>query len=148
MNFVNEKVSKDKLSLDSCLYDSIINNRFQRSEIICIKTLYSYVDLGFMNIKNFDLPIKIRLNKKKRVSRLNRIKLGRSIEERDKSIDTKEELGHWEIDIVIATKSKKDNVLLTIVERNTFNSIHRKIKSKTADTVLSEIMKIKKRIQI
>ena len=144
LNFVNEKVSKDKWSLDSCFGDSIINNRFQRSEMVCTKTLYSYVDLGFMNIKNFDLPIKIRLNKKKRVTRLNKIKLGRSIEERDKSIDTKEEFGHWEIDTVIGTKSKKDNVLLTIVERNTLNSIHRKIKSKTADAVLSEIMKLKK----
>ena len=77
LNFVNEKVSKDKWSLDSCFGDSIINNRFQRSEMVCTKTLYSYVDLGFMDIKNFDLPIKIRLNKKKRVSRLNRIKLDR-----------------------------------------------------------------------
>ncbi|MBU3107900.1 hypothetical protein [Clostridium gasigenes] len=48
------------------------------------KTLYSYVDLGFMNAKNSDLPIKVRLNKKKRFNRINKIKLGRSIEERDK----------------------------------------------------------------
>lgn len=143
LDFVNEKVSKDNWSLDECFGDSIINNRFQRSEMVCTKTLYSYVDLGFMNVKNSDLPIKLRINKKKRVSRLNKIKLGRSIEERDKSIDTKEEFGHWEIDTVIGAKSNKDNVLLTIVERNTLNSIHRKIKSKTADAVLSEIIKLK-----
>lgn len=143
LDFVNEKVSKDNWSLDACFGDCIINNRFQRSEMVCTKTLYSYVDLGFMNVKNSDLPIKLRINKKKRVSRLNKIKLGRSIEERDKSIDTKEEFGHWEIDTVIGAKSNKDNVLLTIVERNTLNSIHRKIKSKTADAVLSEIIKLK-----
>ena len=143
LDFVNEKVSKDNWSLDACFGDSIINNRFQRSEMVCTKTLYSYVDLGFMNVKSSDLPIKLRINKKKRVSRLNKIKLGRSIEERDKSIDTKEEFGHWEIDTVIGAKSNKDNVLLTIVERNTLNSIHRKIKSKTADAVLSEIIKLK-----
>ena len=46
LDFVNEKVSKDKWSLDACFGDSIINNRFQRSEMVCTKTLYSYVDLG------------------------------------------------------------------------------------------------------
>ena len=93
MIFTNEKVSKDKWYLDACFGDSIINNRFQRIEMVCTKTLYSYVDLGFMNVKNSDLPIKLKINKKKRVSRLNKIKLGRSIEERDKSIDSKEEFG-------------------------------------------------------
>lgn len=144
LEFVDEKVSKDKWSLDACFGEALNTGRFQRSEMVCTKTLYSYVDLGFLNVKNSDLPIKLRLNKKKKIVRKNRRKLGRSIEERDKSIDSKEEFGHWEIDTVIGSKSKKDNVLLTIVERNTLNSIHRKIKSKTADAVLSEIMKLKK----
>lgn len=43
LDFVNEKVSKDNWSLDACFGDSIINNRFQRSEMVCTKTLYSYV---------------------------------------------------------------------------------------------------------
>jgi len=144
LEFVDEKVSKDKWSLDACFGEALNTGRFQRSEMVCTKTLYSYVDLGFLNVKNSDLPIKLRLNKKKKIVRKNRRKLGRSIEERDKSNDSKEEFGHWEIDTVIGSKSKKDNVLLTIVERNTLNSIHRKIKSKTADAVLSEIMKLKK----
>lgn len=144
LEFVDEKVSKDKWSLDACFGEALNTGRFQRSEMVCTKTLYSYVDLGFLNVKNSDLPIKLRLNKKKKIVRKNRRKLGRSIEERDKSNDSKEEFGHWEIDTVIGSKSKKDNVLLTIVERNTLNSIHRKIKSKTADAVLSKIMKLKK----
>ncbi|WP_300383414.1 IS30 family transposase [Clostridium sp.] len=143
IDFVNKKVSKDKWSLDACFGDAINTSRFQRSEMVCTKTLYTYVDLGFLNIKNMDLPIKLRINKKKRIVRINKRKLGRSIEERDKSIDTKEEFGHWEIDTVIGSKSKKDNVLLTIVERNTRNSIHRKIGSKTAEAVSDEISKLK-----
>lgn len=144
LEFVDEKVSKDKWSLDACFGEALNTGRFQRSEMVCTKTLYSYVDLGFLNVKNSDLPIKLRLNKKKKIVRKNRRKLGHSIEERDKSNDSKEKFGHWEIDTVIGSKSKKDNVLLTIVERNTLNSIHRKIKSKTADAVLSKIMKLKK----
>lgn len=56
---------KDKWSLDACFGDSITNNRFQRSEMVCTKTLYSYVDLGFMNVKSSELSIKLRINKKK-----------------------------------------------------------------------------------
>lgn len=143
IDFVDEKVSKDNWSLDACFGEALNTDRFQRSEMVCTKTLYSYVDLGFLNVKNSDLPIKLRLNKKKKIVRKNRRKLGRSIEERDKNIDTKEEFGHWEIDTVIGSKSKKDNVLLTIVERNTLNSIHRKIKSKTAEAVSTEISRLK-----
>ena len=111
--------------------------------MVCTKTLYYYVDFGFLNVKNSDLPIKLRLNKKKKIVRKNRRKLGRSIEERDKSIDIKEEFGYWEIDTVIGSKSKKDNVLLTIIERNILNSIHRKIKSKMAEAVSAEISRLK-----
>lgn len=62
--------------------------------MVCTKTLYFYVDLGFSNVKNSDLLIKLRLNKKKKTVRKNKRKLGDSIEERDKSIDTKEEFGN------------------------------------------------------
>ncbi|MDV4152793.1 hypothetical protein R0131_18360 [Clostridium sp. AL.422] len=41
-------------------------------------------------MKNSDLLIKLRINKKQKVVRKNRRNLGRSIEERDKTIDTKE----------------------------------------------------------
>lgn len=123
--------------------EALTTGRFQHREIVCTNTLYSYVDLGFINVRNSDLPIKVRLNKKKRFTRINKRKLGRSIKERYKAVDSKEEFDEWEFDTVIRKKSNKDNVLLTIVEQNTFNSIHRKIKSKTAEAVLSEIMKIK-----
>ena len=47
--------------------------------------------------------------------------LGRSIEERPESVDSREEFGHWEIDEVIGRKFDKDIVLLTMVERKTRN---------------------------
>ena len=80
IDFVNEKVSKDKCSLDACFPEALNKARFQRSEMLCTKTLYSYVNLGFFNVKNSDLPIKLRLNKKKKMVRKNKRKLGRSIE--------------------------------------------------------------------
>ena len=87
--------------------------------MLCTKTLYNYVELGLLGIKNIDLPQKLhRRTKAKRIRERKRV-LGRSIEERPESVDSREEFGHWEIDEVIGRKSDKDKVLLTMVERKT-----------------------------
>ena len=38
--------------------------RYDRSEILCTKTLYNDVDLGLLHIKNIDLPQKLSRNTK------------------------------------------------------------------------------------
>lgn len=135
IDYVNEKVLKDSWSLDACFGEAIASERFSRDEVVCTKTLYNYIDMGLIKIKNTDLPIKLRLNKRKNIVRINKRKLGRSIEERDKSIETREEFGHWEIDTVVGPKDKHGGALLTLIERKTLKSIHRKLSSKTADAV-------------
>ena len=45
--------------------------------------------------------------------------LGRSIEERPASIEDRTEFGHWEVDLVIGSKSGNDDALLTMIERKT-----------------------------
>ena len=42
---------------------------------------------------------------------------GKSIELRDATIETREEFGHWEIATVRGAKNKKDNVLISLIER-------------------------------
>ena len=81
-------------------------------------------------------------NTKNEKVRTNNKKLGRSIDERPKEIDLREEFGHWEIDTVIGEKNSNDNALLTIVERKTRYSIVRKIKFKTSEAVIEEIKAI------
>ncbi len=44
------------------------------------KTLYNYVDLGLMDIKNIDLPEKVKSNTKARRVRANKRILGRSMD--------------------------------------------------------------------
>ena len=119
IDYVTNKVLKDNWSLDACVGEAIASARFNRKEMVCTKTLYN------------------------NIVRVNRRKLGRSIEERDKKIETREEFGHWEIDTVEGLKDKKDNVLLTLIERKTLNSIHRKIEAKTAEAVDKALESIK-----
>src|SRR5699024_3062704 len=67
-------------------------------------------------------------------SKSNKKVLGTSIEERPKSIETREEFGHWEIDTVLGHKSK-DQALLTLVERKTRMTIVQRIQGKNAPEV-------------
>ena len=69
--------------------------------MVCTKTLYNYVDLGLLPIKNIDLPEKLKRNTKSSNARKNRKILGKSIEERPETVNSREEFGHWEIDSVI-----------------------------------------------
>lgn len=70
-----------------------------------------------MTIKNYDLPEKLKRNTKLRHVRKNKKKLGRSIEERSKEIEQRNEFGHWECDLVLGHKTKDNQVLLTLCER-------------------------------
>ena len=81
-------------------------------------------DLGWLNLLKSNAItrgwLQYRCTKAKRIRERKRV-LGRSIEERPESVDSREEFGHWEIDEVIGRKSDKDKVLLTMVERKTRN---------------------------
>lgn len=144
--FIDHVVSefqKNSWSLDSTVGDAIASGKFDKSQTICTKTLYNYVDLGLLDIKNTDLPMKLRRSSKKSRVRKNKKTLGTSIEERPEEIETREEFGHWEIDTVIGEKSSDDKVLLTIVERKTRYSIVLRIDGKTACAVTEGIKELK-----
>jgi transposase, IS30 family len=89
--------------------------------------LCNYIDLGFLEILNTDLPFKLRRNIKAQRVHSNKRKLGTSIEDSPEDILTREEFDHREIDIMIGKKTKDDCVLFTIAERKTRNFFVRKI---------------------
>jgi IS30 family transposase len=113
---------------------------------ICTKTLYNAIADGeFENITNQDLPMKPRRKRGYQKVRcaLNNTK-GTSISDRPQSVDTREELGHWEIDLVVGKKGTKPCVL-TLVERKTRKSIYVCIKNKTQAEVLRALKRAAKR---
>ena len=107
LQYVEKHFREDCWSLDACAGRALEEGRFDRSEILCTKTLYNYVDLGLLNIKNIDLPQKLSRNTKIQKNEKNKRVLGRSIEERPKEVDTREEFGHWETDLVIGQNPEK-----------------------------------------
>lgn len=74
----------------------------------------------------------------------NKRVLGRSIEEGPDAVDTGEEFGHWETDLIIGQKSEKDAVLLTLPERKTRDFSTIRLPDKSSDSVLRAFQKIQK----
>src|SRR5699024_12589216 len=91
--------------------------RLASSDVYCTKNMYNYFNQGLLRIYNYDLPEKLKLNTKLHRIRRNKKKLGRSIEERPKEINKRNEFGHWECDLVLGHKSKDDEVLITLSYR-------------------------------
>ncbi|MPQ45228.1 IS30 family transposase [Clostridium tarantellae] len=143
IEYVVDKVKNYHWSLDACVGEALYSSRFSPYQMISTKTLYNYVDIGLLPIKNIDLPAKLHRNIKSTRVRNNRKKLGTSISDRPDSIESREEFGHWEIDCVLGEKSNKDNVLLTLVERKTRYAIISEMSSHSAISVTNALKKIK-----
>ncbi len=144
ITYVCEMMHAKSWSVDACVGDAKRHKRFHSNQMVCTKTLYNYIDLGLLTIRNVDLPMKLRRNTKSKRVRKNRRILGTSIAERPAIIDSRETFGHWEIDTVIGIKDKNDSVLLTLAERQTRHYIVRKIQSKTSQAVLNELKQLKR----
>lgn len=135
--YVEEHQKEDSWSFDASYGRAQKDGEFDRSEMVCVKTLYNYADRGLIGVKNIDLPQKLRRRPKRKYNRENKRELGRSIEERPAEIEKREEFGHWEADLVIGGRDGQDDVLLVLLERKSRNYGYVRLKSKES----SEVMK-------
>lgn len=136
LKYVEQHFFEDHWSLDACVGRALADGSFSKDEIVCTRTLYHYVDLGLLNIRNYHLPEKLRRKPKKQRIRQNKKQLGRSIEERSAEIEEREEFGHWECDLVLGAKTSDDEVLLTLAERKSRNYFIIPIADKTSECVM------------
>lgn len=143
LDYVVEGFREKGWSLDACVGNALLTGKFTREQIVCAKTLYNYVDLGLLPIKNIDLPEKLLRNTKARKVRGNRKNLGKSIEERPQSIEQRDEFGHWEFDSVLGSKNADEPAVLTMVERMHRYAIWLKVKDHSAAAVSEAIMQLK-----
>jgi len=114
IEYIEKQVlGKEKWSLDAARGYAEVNNLFPEQGV-CTATLYNWLAADLLNIKNHHLPLKLK--RKKRSERQNKKKeLGKSIEERPKEVDLREEFGHWEGDGIVG-KGRKGH-LISLVER-------------------------------
>ena len=132
LKYLEKEVLQNKFFPDSICGRAKLQNMFPVT--LCTKTIYNYIDLGLISIKNIDLPLRIRRNPKKHHCRKNRRILGDSIEQRPQIVNVRQEFGHWEIDTIVG-KRKAGEVLLALDERMTRCRHVIKISGKTKEGV-------------
>lgn len=115
-------------------------------KIPCTKTVYKLIDQGKLSIRNIHLPMKTRMRPRKKKSSepkgKNIKRLGRSIEERDPSVLTREEFGHWELDLVLGKKKKDEPVIVTLVERKTRFLLTKKVWGRSAEKIQETVLQM------
>ena len=112
------------------------------------KTIYNYIDQGlFPNLTNKHLPVKKKSSRRnyEKVRTAENNKKGISIGEREKSIEAREEYGHWEMDTVVG-KAKTKTTLMVLTERMTRQEMIRKIKSKSQYCIVKELDKLERKM--
>lgn len=144
--YIEDKIAEEGYSPAAVLGEIKVKGlEFDTS--ICETTLYSYIKKGvFLTLESGHLP---RKGKKKRSydrvqSVAARPAAGDSIEKRPPEIDTREDVGHWEMDCVVGKKKTKE-ALLVMSERKTRKEIIIKIKDKTAGSVVSALDNLERR---
>lgn len=142
LKYVVKQFREENWSLDACFGRAILTGKFKRQDMVCTKTLYNYIDLGLLPIKNIDLPEKLRRNTKAKKVRENRKNLGKSIDERPIVVESRTEFGHWEIDSVLGCKDADEPVVLTMVERMTKIALWIKAVNHSAAAVTQAILQL------
>jgi Transposase and inactivated derivatives, IS30 family len=144
IKFVEDKLIYEKYSIDSSVGSAKSKGLFEKGEMVCTKTIYNYIDRGLMRVKNINLPVKVSMQpRKKKVTISSKIN-GRSILERDPTIDSRDSFGAFEVDTVCGRKGSKEQCILVLTERKTRFQINKFLKSKRSDDVnagMREIIK-------
>lgn len=109
---------------------------------VSTRTLYNWVALGLLRVKNLDLLLKCRRKVKKKVKVQKRF-YGESIDNRPKEANNREEIGHFEGDSIIGKDHKGQ--IITFVDRKARKSYVFKFKRKEAKNVVKALLKLKKR---
>lgn len=134
--------SDAKWSLDAAFGAALKSGKFRRDEMVCTKTLYNYVDLGLLPIKNIDLPAKLSRNTKSEKVRESKRNFGTSIDERPEIVRFRTEFGHWEIDTVLGKKCEDEPCVLTLVERMTRMCLWIKAENHTAEAIQAALEQV------
>ena len=143
LRYVEKMFREEGWSLDACYGHALETGLFCREEMVCTKTLYNYIDLGLLSLKNIDLPEKLSRNTKQKKVRENKKSLGDSIDLRDESVENRDIFGNWEIDSVLGKKGAEEPCVMSLTERKLRVSIWLKLRNHSADAMMEAMAQLK-----
>jgi IS30 family transposase len=118
-DFLERRIAEDKYSPSAACALLGTCEEYTFSTTLCRATVYKYISKGFLGrLTNKDLPAIGARKRPYRHIRAARAPAGQSIERRPAHIDSREEVGHWEMDSVVGTQGTR-KALLVLTERAT-----------------------------
>ena len=153
----NRKKSVRKLSLTKELADKIRHyntEKFSPEMMVKTKdinagisTIYYWIHMGHLGLTKKDMIYPRKKKAPKKQASPNFKPAGKSIEERPEVINLRLELGHYEIDTVLLTRSR-NKCLLVLTDRRSRHQIIRLIPNKSAEAVNQALKLVLKEFQI
>lgn len=110
------------------------------NEIVSFKTIYNWLDSS--SIK-FDMSKLRRKGKsRQRKETRGRFNIGTSISKGPKTVKSRQEFGHWELDTVVSYRGKSKGCLTTFVEMKSRFYVVLPMKDRTKRSLFSAIKKM------
>ena len=111
---------------------------------ISANTVYRYIYCGYLRLCGLDLPVgryNVKPKQEQRPAKSHRN--DRSIDDRPSEIETREDVGFWEMDTVVGKSAGASRCLLVLTERQPRYEIVRVLKSKTTREVLRVLRELR-----
>lgn len=146
IKMITKEIKNNKLSsIDETInyYRLHDNDAIEGMTTVSTKTFYNYVHRGLVDIKPIDLPRMVRRKPRKNYKEyIPKRQKGVSIKQRPESVETREEFGHWEGDLVTGPRDGQKGAYLTLIERKTRFYYMIPIKRKSSKNVYMQINKL------
>ena len=115
---------------------------------ISTNTAYRYIYRGYLRLCSLDLPVgRYQLKKKQNEQYIAKNhKNDRSIEERSAEVETREDVGFWEMDTVVGKSAGPSRCLLVLTERKTRNEKIILVPNRRAETTVRALDAIERKL--
>ena len=111
---------------------------------ISANTVYRYIYRGYLHLCGLDLPVgRYNVKQKPEQRPAKSHSNDRSIDERAPEIETRTDVGYWEMDTVVGKSAGPSRCLLVLTERKTRFEIVRVLESKTTREVLRVLRELR-----
>lgn len=148
-SFIEKEIKEEKSSPEVIEYKI---KQIKFSTTVCFKTIYNYIDKEILEVKRKDLTYgnytKKEDSNKEESEKIKPNKEGKTIHDRPEEIKAREEIGHWEMDLVEGLKGKKEPYLLVLSERKTRKEIIELIPNKKASSVAKALDRIERKLGV
>ena len=149
--YVENKILLEKWSPDAIIMDLEKQPLDKFATHICTRTLYSYIEKRlFYNLTRCNLPRRGLQKKRKyhKVKRSLKCLDAPLITERPIESTDRLEPGHWEMDCIVSGRGDGagKEVLLTLNDRNTRESIMIKLKAQTQEEVIKALDRMERKV--